>query len=370
MFSLLGAPALSQFRLDKLLAVAAGATTRGSVRVSSRLIHFVDASAPLDESQLELLGKLLTYGPRAAIAGGARAAPARDAAPGHRVALVEQGHRHRSCLRPGGRAPAGARHAVFHRRRGRARRRRAARSRGAAARPHDRIAPGSTRRIRCNCFTTAAPRPLRVVRLGETGTPRSSAPMPTGASRCRSRRSIIWCAAFGTARARSDRCRTDDVRAGEFRALPAQDLQRRVHRSTAPRCPHVAVRHDSRHLCGEFRGRAVRLSGQRGGDRGIAARRGSSRIRRRNATWAVAEPVDILMKVETHNHPTAISPFPGAATGSGGEIRDEGATGIGRQTEGGLDGLFGVESAHSGHGAAVGGGISASRSASPRRSRS
>src|SRR4029079_7885106 len=39
----------------------------------------------------------------------------------------------------------------------------------------------------------------------------------------------------------------------------------------------------------------------------------------------VREPIDILMKVETHNHPTAISPFPGAATGSGGEIRDEGA---------------------------------------------
>src|SRR5690606_41605587 len=35
------------------------------------------------------------------------------------------------------------------------------------------------------------------------------------------------------------------------------------------------------------------------------------------------EPVHILMKVETHNHPTAISPFAGAATGSGGEIRDE-----------------------------------------------
>jgi phosphoribosylformylglycinamidine synthase len=41
------------------------------------------------------------------------------------------------------------------------------------------------------------------------------------------------------------------------------------------------------------------------------------------------EHIDILMKVETHNHPTAISPFPGAATGSGGEIRDEGATGRG-----------------------------------------
>ena len=36
------------------------------------------------------------------------------------------------------------------------------------------------------------------------------------------------------------------------------------------------------------------------------------------------EPAHILMKVETHNHPTAISPWPGAATGSGGEIRDEG----------------------------------------------
>ena len=41
------------------------------------------------------------------------------------------------------------------------------------------------------------------------------------------------------------------------------------------------------------------------------------------------EDIDILMKVETHNHPTAIAPFSGAATGSGGEIRDEGATGRG-----------------------------------------
>jgi phosphoribosylformylglycinamidine synthase len=50
------------------------------------------------------------------------------------------------------------------------------------------------------------------------------------------------------------------------------------------------------------------------------------------------EPIDILMKVETHNHPTAISPFPGAATGSGGEIRDEGATGRGAKPKAGLVG--------------------------------
>ena len=47
----------------------------------------------------------------------------------------------------------------------------------------------------------------------------------------------------------------------------------------------------------------------------------------------------VLMKVETHNHPTAISPFPGAATGAGGEIRDEGATGRGSEPKAGLTGF-------------------------------
>jgi phosphoribosylformylglycinamidine synthase len=53
---------------------------------------------------------------------------------------------------------------------------------------------------------------------------------------------------------------------------------------------------------------------------------------------ATREPILVLMKVETHNHPTAISPFPGAATGSGGEIRDEGATGRGAKPKAGLTG--------------------------------
>jgi len=57
------------------------------------------------------------------------------------------------------------------------------------------------------------------------------------------------------------------------------------------------------------------------------------------------EDVHILMKVETHNHPTAISPFPGAATGSGGEIRDEGATGRGSKPKAGLCG-FSVSNLH------------------------
>ncbi|QGT78588.1 phosphoribosylformylglycinamidine synthase [Guyparkeria halophila] len=53
----------------------------------------------------------------------------------------------------------------------------------------------------------------------------------------------------------------------------------------------------------------------------------------------VDERIDFLAKVETHNHPTAISPDPGAATGAGGEIRDEGATGRGGKPKAGLTGF-------------------------------
>ena len=57
------------------------------------------------------------------------------------------------------------------------------------------------------------------------------------------------------------------------------------------------------------------------------------------------ETVHVLMKVETHNHPTAISPFPGASTGAGGEIRDEGATGRGAKPKAGVSG-FSVSNLH------------------------
>ncbi len=57
------------------------------------------------------------------------------------------------------------------------------------------------------------------------------------------------------------------------------------------------------------------------------------------------ETAHVLMKVETHNHPTAISPFPGASTGAGGELRDEGATGRGARPKAGLTG-FSVSNLH------------------------
>lgn len=68
-------------------------------------------------------------------------------------------------------------------------------------------------------------------------------------------------------------------------------------------------------------------------------------IEKKNMWTATKEMVHTLIKVETHNHPTAVSPFPGAATGSGGEIRDEGAVGRGSKSKCGLSG-FSVSDLH------------------------
>ena len=66
----------------------------------------------------------------------------------------------------------------------------------------------------------------------------------------------------------------------------------------------------------------------------------TKRLYPQNGEYKFAEEdMHYLMKVETHNHPTAISPFAGAATGAGGEIRDEGATGVGSKPKAGLTGF-------------------------------
>jgi phosphoribosylformylglycinamidine synthase len=80
-----------------------------------------------------------------------------------------------------------------------------------------------------------------------------------------------------------------------------------------------------------YRDNAAVMRGQRGGR--FFPEPGS------NVYAAHEEEIHTLLKVETHNHPTAISPWPGAATGSGGEIRDEGATGRGAKPKAGLCGF-------------------------------
>ncbi|HVS51121.1 MAG TPA: phosphoribosylformylglycinamidine synthase [Opitutaceae bacterium] len=80
-----------------------------------------------------------------------------------------------------------------------------------------------------------------------------------------------------------------------------------------------------------YKDNAAVLAGTRGGRFYVDPASGEYR--------AHEEEIHLLCKVETHNHPTAISPFPGASTGSGGEIRDEGATGRGAKPKAGLAGF-------------------------------
>ena len=188
------------------------------------------------------------------------------------------------------------------------------------------------------CSMSQRPRALRRVALGKDGRAALEAANRDWGLALSGEEIDYLVDALSRIGARPDRCRTDDVRAGQFGALPAQDIQCRVHHRRRAGAA-VAVRHDPRDLP---RATAPACS------RPIATMRRSSRARRpcgsspmprRGATRGIREPIDILMKVETHNHPTAISPFPGAATGAGGEIRDEGATGIGAKPKAGSAGF-------------------------------
>ncbi len=88
------------------------------------------------------------------------------------------------------------------------------------------------------------------------------------------------------------------------------------------------------------RGTVVAYSDNSSVIKGASVQRFYARGAQTGHVYAASEDLThILMKVETHNHPTAISPFPGASTGAGGEIRDEGATGRGAQPKAGLTGF-------------------------------
>ena len=103
------------------------------------------------------------------------------------------------------------------------------------------------------------------------------------------------------------RCRTDDVRAGQFRAPPPQDLQRRAGRSTARRSRN-AVRHDPRTHQAHPEGTVSAYSDNASIIEGATA----ALLPRCAGRYGFHQLTHILMKVETHNHPTAIAPFPGA----------------------------------------------------------
>jgi len=334
MFNLFGAPALSQFRLDHSLRLLRREDSRVTA-LSSRWLHFVDAARPLADSECRLLETLLTYGPRAA-------------APEHRrqrilvtprvgtespwsskatdilhvcgleaVTRVERGTVYFI------EAPVRLQHAELKR---------------LAAHLHDRMTESAWIETIDpeGLFHGAAARPLRTVRLGEDGHAAIACANRDWGLALSEEEIDYLVQAFGQlrrdptdvelmmfAQANSEHCRHKIFNA-EFiidgAAQPASLFS--MIRATHAR--------NSRGVLSAYRDNAAVIEG------GMATRFFPDPLTHRYA--GAREPAHILMKVETHNHPTAISPFPGAATGAGGEIRDEGATGIGAKPKAGLTG--------------------------------
>src|SRR5271165_630504 len=341
MFSLLGGPALSQFRLDKLLAELKMIEPRVT-SISSRFIHFVRSARLPDGQQMAQLARLLRYGPTIEEA----TAPRQGAAPPIELTVTP---------RAGTVSPWSSKATdiaqvcglgfVQRLERGTAYYLDAAVPLSAAdlhplsALLHDRMTesiwfekPDLTA-----LFGVAAARPLRIVALsGEGRAALVRANHDWGlalsdpeidylvAAFAQLQRDPTDAELMMFAQANSEHCRHKIFNA-EF---TVDGAQMPMSLFAMIRATYAA---NSTGVLSAYRDNAAVIEGPR------AMRFFPDPATQRYA--GVEEPVDILMKVETHNHPTAISPFPGAATGSGGEIRDEGATGIGAKPKAGLTGF-------------------------------
>jgi phosphoribosylformylglycinamidine synthase len=338
---LFGAPALSQFRLDHSLRALKALDPR-VMALGSRWLHFVDASRTLAPSELELLGKLLTY--------GSRAEP--PAYTGQRILVTP---------RVGTESPWSSKatdivhvcglDAVRRVERGTVYFIRSTAMLGEAelkrlaVHLHDRMTesvwldaadPSRLPEPR-GLFHGAAARPLRIVELGSDGR----------AALARANRE--WGLALSddevgylvTAFRQLERDPTD-VELMMFAQANSEHCRHKIFNAEfvldglrQPLSLFAMIRatyaRNSGGVLSAYRDNAAVIEG------GSATRFFPDPLTYRYS--GTREPVDILMKVETHNHPTAISPFPGAATGAGGEIRDEGATGIGARPKAGLTGF-------------------------------
>jgi phosphoribosylformylglycinamidine synthase len=335
MFSLLGAPALSQFRSDLLLQTLKSRDPK-MVALSARLIHFVDAVRPLDESQLELLGKLLTYGPRP-------------------HAQSERGQTLLVTPRTGTVSPWSSKATDIARVCGLTDVKRvergivyflqassplhAAELEALGALLHDRMTESlwTDTLEPPELFGAAVSRPLRRVALGGDG------------AAALARANAEWGLALS-----ADEIDYLVTVFGSLGRDPTDVELMMFAQANSEHCRHKIFNADfivdgapmPVSLFGMIRATyAANSSGVLSAYRDNAAViEGSRAIRffpdpQTHRYQGTEEAVDILMKVETHNHPTAISPFPGASTGSGGEIRDEGATGIGAKPKVGLTGF-------------------------------
>jgi phosphoribosylformylglycinamidine synthase len=338
MFSLFGAPALSQFRLDQLLRALKADEPRIRA-LHSRWMHFVDTSRQLAPAELDVLGKLLTYGAR--IPDEQRESPS-----GQRILVTP---------RVGTESPWSSKATDIAHVCGLSAVRRLERGTvyfieassplssseldKAAAHLHDRMTESIwTDSIDpSGLFHDAAPRALRDVVLGDHGREALAKANQEWGLALSSDEIDYLVRAFGKlgrdptdvelmmfAQANSEHCRHKIFNAqfvidGEPMPLSLMSWIR------------ATFARNSAGVLSAYRDNAAVIVGAE------ATRFSADPFTHRYA--GVKEPIDILMKVETHNHPTAISPFPGAATGAGGEIRDEGATGIGAKPKAGLTGF-------------------------------
>ena len=338
MFSLFGAQALSQFRIDGLLRSLQSQDPRVTT-LSSRWMHFIDAAQPLDPGELRLLDKLLTYGARDVV-------PQAEASHGGHSVLVTP--------RVGTESPWSSKATDIAHVCGLGKITRIERGcmyfvgssaalsdidlQKLAAQLHDRMTEsvwlGTDEPTQL--FHAGAARPLRSVDVGRGSESLTRANRDWGMALSSDEIDYLVKAFQGLGRdptdvelmmfaqANSEHCRhkifnADFIIDGE----PMPQSLFAMIRATYARNSHGVL--------SAYRDNAAVIEGAK------ATRFFADPYTLRYA--GSVEPVDILMKVETHNHPTAISPFPGAATGAGGEIRDEGATGIGARPKAGLTGF-------------------------------
>jgi phosphoribosylformylglycinamidine synthase len=334
MLCLRGAPALSDFRLAKLLA-RLRATGLPDCDLYAEFVHFADVAAPLDATGHAVLERVLRYGP---------SLPAHEPA-GELVLVVP---------RPGTISPWSSKATEIARNCGLDALRRlergtayyltgdgldAAALEAAAAVLHDRMTEVALTDLDSagRLFEQAAPRPAGRVDLlcrGRAALEQANGDLGLALSDDEIDYLLDSFQALGRnptdvelmmfAQANSEHCRhkifnADWVIDGESRHLSLFQMIR----NTTSEAPE--------HVLSAYKDNAAVIEGWPG--RRLLVRPSDGVYVRS------AEAIHILAKVETHNHPTAIAPDPGAATGSGGEIRDEGATGRGAKPKAGLCGF-------------------------------
>ena len=336
MLQIPGAPALSAFRIAKLLG-RLGALEPTVTALAARFMHFAELAQPLSAPEREVLAQLLTYGPRPE-------APA-EAGAGECVLVVP---------RSGTISPWSSKATDIARVCGLAGVRRIERGieyRVRATRPLGserlaRLAPVLIDRMTemalldgaqaARLFEHSPPRPLARVSLTGGRAALESADRALGLALSRDEIDYLLESFALLARDPSDvelmmfaQANSEHCRHKIFNARWIIDGQARAEslfamiRYTHERNPAGVL--------SAYRDNAAVIAGATGARYFPDPHDGVYRVS--------TEPIDILMKVETHNHPTAISPFPGAATGAGGEIRDEGATGRGAKPKAGLTGF-------------------------------